>query len=102
VHEEGIEPPHLAVPEAKGHRGVEDGASSGNLEARDAGKCGKEHEGPGGIEGAGQAMDPIVATARSALEELSQALAMHDPHDVRLALAKLVALVKCLECSPAD
>jgi hypothetical protein len=30
-------------------------------------------------------MEPIVVAARAALEELSQALAMQDPHDVRFA-----------------
>jgi hypothetical protein len=89
VHEEGLEPTHLAVPEPKGHRSEQDAATSGSLEARDAGTCSKEHEGPWGTEGVGQAMGPLVAAARSALEELSQALAARDPHDVRLALAKL-------------
>jgi len=97
VHEEGIEPPHLSVPEPKGHRSEQDGASIENLEARDAGKCRKGHEGPGGTEGVGQAVGPTIAAIRAALNELSQALDMRDLPGARLAEIKLVTLVELLE-----
>src|SRR3954466_11298066 len=59
MHEEGLEPPHLAVPEPKGHIDAHDGAGSGNCAGRDAGGDTNVHEGPGVGAGwaAGQGMD---------------------------------------------
>src|ERR1051325_6248393 len=51
VHEEGLEPPHLAVPEPKGHMKQHDGAGSGNHARRDAACDANVHEGPGDRRG---------------------------------------------------
>lgn len=47
MHEEGLEPTHLAVPEPKGHIDEHDAAGSGNRAGRDAGGEANVHEGPG-------------------------------------------------------
>jgi hypothetical protein len=65
VHEEGVEPTHLAVPEPKGHIDEHDGAGSGNRAGHDVGDDANVHEGPGvgGGWAAGQGVDQSTGIA---------------------------------------
>jgi hypothetical protein len=68
MHEEGLEPTHLAVPEPKGHIEEHDAAGSVDRAVRDAGGDTSVHEGPGERGGwaAGQGWtggDPVQPAA---------------------------------------
>jgi hypothetical protein len=81
VHEEGLEPTHLAVPEPKGHMNEHDAAGSANRAGRDAGDDANVHEGPRGEGGwaAGQGWTGGVP--------------VRDRHDGRGGVARSVSVI---------
>ena len=105
MHEEGLEPPHLAVPEPKAGRTLHDGASTRNLEHVEARRTANLQDGPGAEEGVGQALvvsrTPSVAHAAPVLRVLMEAvLAGVQRDDIVSARAAAKALVAFLDGLP--
>jgi hypothetical protein len=113
VHEEGLEPPHLAVPEPKAPGSEHDAASSGNDDGRDPREGTKVHDGPGERGGwPGAAGEPVgilcveLKTTVSSLRALAQAvlsaLAAGDAARARAAASALAGLLDQVETNAGE
>ena len=111
MHEEGLEPPHLAVPEPKAGRTLHDTASTRNLEHEKARRTANPQDSPGSTEGVGHvvtlqssaALTSAAPVLRALMEAVLVGVQREDVAHARAAARALAAYLEGLpQATPTD